>query len=205
MIQLQNQLVLSHWSPNSSTGQSVLILTHGPCTFNNLCVSYYLLAAGNSFLPCLSLKGHCNCCSAKLQPRCRKRKSSWAPNIPLKEIAWSFPSGNQNAGFLKHLDKWRCYVFRRVKEVMDSVNVPLQYHKISYWLQLFHCKSWMARLYTALFFSLTVPWAVMWGTNVWDLTLCSLLNRKSNRNNPTETLPKLRILGWISKSWACCC
>lgn len=105
MIQLRNQLVLSHWSPNSSTGQSVLILTHGPCTFNNLCVSYYLLAAGNSFLPCLSLKGHCNCCSAKLQPRCRKRKSSWAPNIPLKEIAWSFPSGNQNAGFLKHLDK----------------------------------------------------------------------------------------------------
>lgn len=53
-VQLQNQLVLGHWSPNSSSGQSFLILTHSPCTFNKLHVSYYLLAADNSFLPYLS-------------------------------------------------------------------------------------------------------------------------------------------------------
>lgn len=53
-VQLQNQLVLGCWSSNSSNGQSGLILTHSPCTFNKLHVSYYLPAADNSFLPHLS-------------------------------------------------------------------------------------------------------------------------------------------------------
>lgn len=88
------------------------------------------------------------------------------------------------------LHKWRCSVFRKVKEVMGRVNASMQYDTNNLWLQLVHCKSWIARLYTVLVFSLTVLSSGSWGADTWDLTLRSLLSRKSIRSSRNAALAK---------------
>lgn len=104
-VQLQNQLVLGCWSHNSSNGQSGLILTHSPCTFNKLHVSYYLPAADNSFLPHLSERPlqYLQCqIPAKMQARTKQLGSKYFShgNCLVRIVKQSaFPTGSQNAGF----------------------------------------------------------------------------------------------------------